>query len=97
LIFGAIGLAMRWVTRNQPAVRYAADSSYWVYLVHHPLAVFLPVLLASWHAPAEVKCALVIVVVTAISVASYHLLVRSTPLGLLLNGRRYPFVLPWRR
>ena len=94
LVFGCVGAALRLAPRGSPLVRYAADASYWVYLVHHSMVVFCVGQLGRWRAPAELKCALVVVVVTGIGVVSYHLLVRSTPLGALLNGRRYPFVGP---
>jgi hypothetical protein len=38
-----------------------------------------------------VKFALVAGVATALSLASYHLPVRATPVGQLLNGRRHPY------
>ena len=94
LTFGLIGAAQRVFARHHPLVRYLADASYWIYLVHHAQVIALAGLLGGWRAPALLKFSVVVVVALASSLVSYHLLVRSTPLGVLLNGRRYPF--RWR-
>ncbi|MBI1947188.1 MAG: acyltransferase family protein [Deltaproteobacteria bacterium] len=94
--FGLIGVAQRLVTGHHPVVRYAADAAYWVYLVHHAQVIALCGLLGLWHAPALMKWVVVVVLVLCTSTLSYHVLVRSTPLGVLLNGRRYPWRPPWR-
>jgi len=94
-IFGLVGLAMRFLSGPTPAVRYLADSSYWVYLVHLPILMVAQVLLFSLDLPALAKYALALVTTLPIMLLSYHLLVRYSYLGTLLNGRRQ--VRPGRR
>lgn len=90
--FGLIGAALRFYTRASAVRRYVADSSYWLYLVHLPLVFFLEVLFAQvpWH--WTVKYPLILAIAFAVLFPSYHYLVRSTFIGKLLNGRKYPRV-----
>jgi glucan biosynthesis protein C len=89
---GVTGAALRFLTRERPAVRYVADASYWIYLVHLPVVMALQVLVYPVQAPALVKMPLVVGGAFLILLASYHLLVRHSWLGKWLNGRK----LPWR-
>ncbi|MET0248004.1 MAG: acyltransferase family protein [Sphingomonas sp.] len=91
--FGLIGAALRFLTRERPAVRYLADASYWIYIVHLPVVMAMQVLVFALPLPALVKWALVVAASSLILIASYHLLVRHGWIGAWLNGRR----LPWRR
>lgn len=88
--FGLIGAALRFIRRESPAIRYLADSSYWLYIIHLPLLVALEGVVAHWPVPAELKLILVVTAGVALMLVSYHFMVRSTFLGKLLNGRRYP-------
>ena len=88
--FGLIGAALHFIRGESPRVRYLADSSYWLYIVHLPLIVALQAVVAGWPLPAEAKLVLVVAAGVALMLASYHWLVRSTWIGALLNGRRYP-------
>ena len=69
---------------------YLADSSYWVYLVHMPMTIGLGALMFGLDWPAGVKMAVNIAATSALSLASYQLLVRHTAVSVLLNGRRHP-------
>jgi peptidoglycan/LPS O-acetylase OafA/YrhL len=84
-----IGLASRFLSDERPIVRYASDSSYWIYLAHLPVIVALQVLVSPWAVPWQVKYPLIVVVALVILVPSYQSLVRNTFLGAWLNGRRY--------
>jgi len=88
--FGLIGLALRFLSAERAWVRYAADSSYWIYLIHLPLLMVAQVLVLPLPLPALAKFALVLAVAFPIMPLSYHLMVRYTFLGALLNGRRHP-------
>jgi fatty acid desaturase len=88
LTFGLLGLALGTFHRPRPAVRYLADSSYWVYLVHLPIIGLLQVDLYFLPAPAAVKFLVVLAVTIALCLASYHVMVRHTLLGIWLHGRR---------
>jgi glucan biosynthesis protein C len=44
--------------------------------------------------PAVVKFFIVLGVTTLVTVVTYHYFVRSTVIGWLLNGRKYPRALP---
>jgi hypothetical protein len=65
-----------------------------MYLVHLPLTVWIPGLLARSPWPAAAKFAIVLAATSLVTTVTYNYLVRSTVLGVLLNGRRYPRGLP---
>jgi len=90
-ILACLGLFLRFCACESGTWRYLADSSYWVYIIHLPVVTALQVALSRSPLPCGTKFAIVAAGATLVSLASYHLLVRSTPIGLLLNGRRYPF------
>ena len=81
-------------------VRWMADSSYWIYLMHLPVVAFLTFWLAHLDASGrlaaltgfdwgpELKFSVAFVATSVAGVVSYRYLVRYTPLGTLLNGKR---------
>ena len=95
-----IGLFERLLQSPRPWVRWLADSSYWIYVIHLPVVTFLTFYLAhldrqgwlkdltgfSWG--AEMKFVAACVATGALGVVTYRYLVRYTPLGTLLNGKR---------
>lgn len=87
--FALIGLFLRHLQRPHALLGYLAESAYWVYLVHMPLTIGFGALLFGTPLPVGAKMALNIAATTAICLASYHLCVRFSGLGLLLNGRRH--------
>ena len=89
-VFGLIGLAMRYLNTESPVRRYLADSSYWLYLTHLPLVLFLQGYVATMHLSWVVKLPVILTVTLAVLLLSYHYLVRPTFIGQLLNGRKYP-------
>lgn len=96
LVYAAIGVFQRYFDRDGPWVAYISQSSYWVYLVHLPLAVLAGWALVAVDVPAAVKFVLAASFTTVVSFASYHHLVRRTWISVLLNGRRFTLGWPWR-
>ena len=90
-ILTLLGLFLRFRARESAGWRYLADSAYWVYIIHLPAVVILQVALSRAALPCGVKFAIVVAATTLLSLVSYHLLVRATAIGQILNGRRYPF------
>ena len=91
LAIACIGFFQSSFTDHNPLVRYVADSSYWIYLAHIPLLPALHILISQWPVPALIKFPLLNLVAFGLLFASYHFLVRSTWMGKLLNGRKYPW------
>lgn len=88
-VFGFTGLFLRYLDRPIPVMRYLSDSAYWIYLAHVPVLMALQMVLMPYAWPALVKAAIVLAFALPVLVLSYHFMVRSTFLGVLLNGRRY--------
>ncbi|MCE4554113.1 acyltransferase family protein [Roseateles cellulosilyticus] len=88
--FAVTGVALRFLSGHRPAVRYVADASYWIYLVHLPVVAALQVWVGDWPLHWAVKYPLVMLASLALLLLSYHALVRSTLIGQVLNGRRHP-------
>lgn len=88
--FAITGAALRFLSRKNAAIRYVADASYWIYLVHLPVVAALQVWVGHWPLHWGLKYPFVVLTSLALLLLSYHLLVRSTPIGKLLNGKAVP-------
>ena len=93
LFFGLTGLFLRYLDKPSAVVRYIVDGSYWVYLLHLPFLMFVVGALGGTDLPAGVKIAIVITSTAAVGFLTYDLFVRSTFIGRVLNGQKYPRVL----
>lgn len=97
LTFACIGLFLKFYGGASPRWRYMSDASYWLFIMHMPVVIGLQVALRNVPLPALAKVPIVLAVAVAILTVSYDLVVRSTWIGALLNGRRYARRLPEMR
>jgi len=88
MCFAMIGLFSKFLSEGRPWVRYVSDASYWLYIAHLPLVIWLQAMLVDWQAPAIVKGSLIVIITFATLMASYAIFVRRTPIGWMLNGRK---------
>lgn len=86
---GLVGAATRYLSAENKRIRWLADSSYWVYLLHLPIVVALQVWVSPWTLAWPLKYLLITAVALPLLLGSYQLFVRRTALGAWLNGRRY--------
>jgi peptidoglycan/LPS O-acetylase OafA/YrhL len=89
-VFAFVGAAERFLSSHSPTWRYAADSSYWLYLMHLPVLVFFGVLFQALDLHWTIEYTLTLAATMAVLLASYHTMVRFTFIGAILNGRRHP-------
>jgi peptidoglycan/LPS O-acetylase OafA/YrhL len=78
-----------WLNGRSQVMRYLADASYWVYLVHLPLLFAIQYRLLDVAAGWQMKLGVSVLATSLLALASYQLLVRNTFMGRLLNGRGY--------
>ncbi len=82
-----LGIVVVVLNNANPTVRYLADASYWCYLVHLPIVLWLQGTLPPTISGAA-RFAVVLVIASGVSLASFHLLVRYTPLNEIFGSRR---------
>lgn len=68
------------------ALRFISDASYWIYLVHLPLMIAIQGLMAPPHWSIWIKFPLSVGLTFLISLGTYAVFVRYTPIGWMLNG-----------
>lgn len=88
LTLALLGLAQRLLNASTPLLRYLAGASYWVYLVHLPLLFAWQFALMDSPWPWFLKLPLATLVTLGLSLGSYELLVRRSPIGPWLLGQR---------
>ena len=96
-IYAFMGMCLRYFNQPSATWRYISDGSYWMYIIHLPIAIALAPVLSGVNVVAELKFAFVFGATTVLCLITYHFLVRATFIGAWLNGRRYPRVVPWRQ
>jgi len=89
-VLGLTGAALRFLSNYSAVRRYIADASYWIYLAHLPVVAAFAVWVGHWPLHWSVKYPFILVASFAVLFLSYHVLVRPTFIGKLLNGRKYP-------
>jgi len=88
--FSFIGLAENKFGSYSSISRFCSDGTYWMYLIHLPIVAFITAFMFQFEFLAEIKFLLAIIMTTLLCLTTYKFLVRSTYLGLLLNGKIYP-------
>jgi hypothetical protein len=63
-----------------------------MYLVHFPIVMLLQAWMLRWPLHWSIKLSMVLAITSVLLFTSYHYLVRSTFMGVFLNGRKYPRV-----
>ena len=87
---GFIGLAEAKFGSYNSLSRFISDGSYWMYLIHLPIVAFTTFFLFNWSFFPEIKFVLSITFTTAICLITYRYFVRSSFIGMFLNGKRLP-------
>jgi len=93
LVVLTLGVFQKLCAKPRPVIRYLADSSYWMYLIHLPVVVWLQVAVAEVELHWSFKLTFVSAATIVIALLTYGLFVRATFLGQILNGRRRERVL----
>ncbi len=88
LVLLTIGLFKKFSDRPSKVVRYIADSSYWLYLIHLPVVIWLQIAFAELPFHWSLKLAGISIITIGLSLFLYDLLVRPSFIGKTLNGRR---------
>ncbi|MBL8816909.1 MAG: acyltransferase family protein [Planctomyces sp.] len=81
-------LGKRWLAQRNPLLSFISDSSYWMYLTHLPLVIFLQTFLIPFNWPLWLKLLFTIVGTVLPCLATYVVFVRYTPIGWMLHGKR---------
>lgn len=88
--FAVIGIAVRYFQAPNARWRYLADASYWMYLIHLPVVWLLQAWMLRWPLHWSVKLSLILAITVVLLFTTYRYLVRTTFMGVFLNGRKYP-------
>ena len=88
MIFGFIGFFRAFFSGENPRIRYISDSSYWLYIMHLPVIMFVQALISTWDMPSILKFLIACAATTLPLLLIYEFVVRYTFIGTLLNGKR---------
>jgi fucose 4-O-acetylase-like acetyltransferase len=90
LIFSTIGLTIRYLNKDNPVIRYLANSSYWLYISQIPVVLFAQIIIVrmNWPMIIQFSCTLLFSIIVLLPV--YQYMVRHTWIGQLLNGTKHP-------
>ena len=89
--YAFIGLAENRFGSYNAKLRFISDGAYWMYLIHLPIVTLITFFMFNLHIPIEIKFLIAIVMTSIICLGTYKYFVRSTLIGILLNGKRHPF------
>jgi len=81
-------LGKKLLNKKSKLMRYISDASYWIYLVHVPLLLYVQTLLVEMDMPLVLKFFISTALVFIVSTMVYDLLVRYSFIGSMLNGKK---------
>lgn len=84
----ALLLGRKYLSTSKTRLSLLSDASYWIYLTHLPIVLFLQTLLIPIAWPIAIKLTITILGTVLPCLATYLIFVRYTPLGWLLHGKR---------
>ena len=88
MVFFLMGLGKQSLNFHSKAFRYISDASYWLYIVHLPIALIAQTLMVESEMNIFLKFGITSIVSSAVGLVTYALFVRYTVIGTMLNGKR---------
>jgi len=88
LTIASLLLGKRFLQNRNALLGLIADASFWVYLTHLPLVIFLQTVFIPFAWPIWIKLGLTTLGTMLFCMATYLVFVRYTALGWLLHGKR---------
>ena len=88
LVSLTLGLCKRLFSAPNKVVRYIADASYWLYLIHLPLIIWLQIAFSELPIYWLIKLIGISAITILISILLYDAFIRSTFIGVVLSGKR---------
>ena len=85
MVWGLLGLSLKYLNRENNACRYVWEASYWVYLCHFPLVGLMQIVLLGAPLSAILKFFLVAISALTAGLLSYRFFVRGGFIGVLLG------------
>lgn len=85
LVAGFMAACARHANRPRPSLRALSRASFWTYVMHLPLVVFLQIQCADLDGPAPLKLSLILAITLGACLASHRYLVRRTILRLFFG------------
>ena len=86
--YAFIGLSEKHFGYFNPQLRFISDGAYWIYLIHLPIVTLTTFAMFKLPIPIEMKFSVAIGITSLVCLLTYKLFVRSTLIGVFLNGRR---------
>jgi len=78
----------KWLNKRSELSLYMSNASYWVYLIHVPLLMYIQLPLIGVELPAIFKFLFSVTATLVVGLLTYHLFVRNSVVGVFLNGKR---------
>ena len=88
LTLASLLLGKQFLSKPRKKLKFLADSSYWVYLIHLPIVLFLQTLFIPFEWHVWLKLSVTLIATFLFCMATYVVFVRYTPVGWLLHGKR---------
>lgn len=84
--FVLLALGVRWLNKSNAAVRYGAESALPIYVIHHPVVVFLGSFIVGWNLPLWPRFLLLVIGTMVVTLTIYEFGVRRTRATRFLFG-----------
>lgn len=81
-------IAKKFLNQHSATIKLIADSSYWIYLVHMPVLLMVQFVLADVDLGIWIEFLVSSLLTFLICFVSYLIIVRWTPIGWMLNGKK---------
>ncbi|MEJ6476621.1 acyltransferase family protein [Pseudoalteromonas piscicida] len=78
----------KWLNYFNKQSRYISNASYWIYLIHIPVLMYIQLPLTNFDISVFIKFFITLFLTMTVGIISYHYLVRNTVIGILLNGKK---------
>lgn len=93
LVSLSIGACKLLFKHSNKVLRYISDASYWLYLIHLPIVIWLQIAFAELPMHWAIKLTSICFITFIVSLILYDVFVRATFVGATLNGKKQPRVL----